>query len=317
MIRTANGNHSAFTLIELLVVMAIIGILVALLLAAVQKVRSEADQLSCANNLKQIGLALHSYHASYHRFPPGGITEGPCCKTRSKATWTILILPYLEEQALYQRYDFNRFNEDPSNDSVRKSLVSVYLCPSDPVPREPIIPESGPAFRLEIAYFPGSYRAVSGMSDGSGFFDNFDPKHPPPKNRAWRGVMHTSWADIGLATERLADILDGASNTLMVGECATGTNHQRHTLWAYTYTSYNQSSAVAQARTLLADYERCHEIGGPGDPNTCKRGWGSFHSGAMNVLLCDGSVRFLSQDIDMTVFTHLATIAGAEPATDF
>ncbi len=317
MMKRSCFDRRAFTLIELLVVIAIIGILVGLLLAAVQQVRAAAAKLSCANNLKQIGLALHNYHATYHRFPPGGITEGPCCKTLSKATWTILILPFLEENALHQRYDLKRFNEDPSNEFVRKSLVSVYLCPSDPVPRRPIVPESGPASILQLAYFPGSYRAVSGMSDGSGFFDNFDPKHPPPRNGAWRGVMHTHWENIGLGTERLVNIVDGASNTLMVGECATGTNQQRHTLWAYTYTSYNQSSAVAQPRTLLPDYERCQAIGGPGDPNTCKRGWGSFHPRGMNVLLCDGSVRFLSQNIDMNLFTHLATIAGGEIVTDF
>jgi prepilin-type N-terminal cleavage/methylation domain-containing protein/prepilin-type processing-associated H-X9-DG protein len=309
-------RRPAFTLIELLVVVAIIAVLIGLLLAAVQRVRESANRLSCANNLKQIGLALHHYHHAYHQFPPGGITEGPCCDTKSKATWTIYILPYLEQEALYRRYDFARFNEDPANDFVRKAVVQAYLCPSDPVPVQPIVPETGPA-RNGIAYMPGSYRAVSGMSDGSGFFDNFDPFHPPPANRQWRGVLHTVWARIGLSTERLAGISDGASHTLMVGECATRRPANRHTLWAYTYTSYNQSSAVAQRRTLLHDYDQCQLIGGPGDPNTCKRGWGSFHPGGLNFALCDGSVRFLSQGIDMELFTRLATIAGGEVTGDF
>jgi prepilin-type N-terminal cleavage/methylation domain-containing protein/prepilin-type processing-associated H-X9-DG protein len=306
----------AFTLIELLVVLAIIAVLTGLLLAAVQRVRESANRLSCTNNLKQIGLALHHYHDAYHQFPPGGITEGPCCATKSRATWTIYILPYLEQEALHRRYDFSKFNEDAANDFVRKNLVKGYLCPSDPIPLQPIVPETGPA-RDGIAYMPGSYRAVSGMSDGSGFFDNFDPFHPPPANRQWRGALHTVWARIGLTTERLAGITDGASNTLLVGECATRQHTNRHTLWAYTYTSYNQSSAVAQPRTLLHDYDRCQAIGGPGDPNTCKRGWGSFHPGGLNFVLCDGSVRFVSQGIDMHLFTRLATIAGGEGTGDF
>src|SRR5438128_9778186 len=159
--RHPDDERLGFTLIELLVAIAIIAILMALLVTAVQQIRTAAARLSCANNLKQIGLALHNYHGSYRQFPPGGVTEGPCCKTLSRATWAILILPYLEEQALYERYNLNRFNEDPSNEFVRRSSVAIYFCPSDPVPRQPIIPESGPAATLQIAYFPGSYRACS------------------------------------------------------------------------------------------------------------------------------------------------------------
>jgi prepilin-type processing-associated H-X9-DG protein len=311
------GRAVAFTLVELLVVIAILTVLLGLLLAAVQRVRESANRVSCAANLKQIGLALHSYHDAYGQFPPGGITEGPCCETLSKGTWTIYILPYLEQVALYRRYDLSKYNEDLVNGFVRDSLVKAYVCPSEPTSFQPLVPDSGPGRILRITYMPGSYRAVSGMSDGSGFFDNYHPPNPPPANRSWRGALHTVWSRIGLTTERIADIKDGTAHTLLVGECASRTHSSRHTLWAYTYTSYNQSSAVAQPRTLLNDYDRCQAVGGPGDPNTCKRGWGSFHPGGLNFVLCDGSVRFLSQSIDMNLFTHLATIAGGEPLKDF
>src|SRR5437899_6136076 len=101
-----------FTLIELLVVIAIIGVLVGLLLPAVQKVRETANRMTCQNNLKQIGLAVHNYHDANRTFPPGGVTNGPCCGTKSGATWAIYLLPYLEQENLYKLYDFTKANED-------------------------------------------------------------------------------------------------------------------------------------------------------------------------------------------------------------
>jgi prepilin-type N-terminal cleavage/methylation domain-containing protein/prepilin-type processing-associated H-X9-DG protein len=305
-----------FTLIELLVVIAIIGILIALLLPAVQKVRGAAQRMSCGNNLKQIGLAIHNYHDSFGTFPPGGITSGNLYTDESYATWTIFILPYLEQDNLYKAYDFTQFNESPANEFVRNSLVKTYVCPADASGGfDPLVPASGPGHDMKLTYMPGSYRGVSGKSDGSAFFDSDSQSVVLPKS--WRGPLHAVAAFAGLSAESIASVTDGTSNTLLAGEYATRTHPSRRTFWAYTYTSYNQSSTVAQSRTLLNDYDECVNIGGDGNDNSCKRAWGSFHSGGINFVFCDGSVRFLSLAIDLQTFTALGTISGGEVITGF
>ncbi len=313
-----HNQKSAFTLVELLVVIAIIGILIGLLLPAVQAAREAARRMQCANNLKQIGLALHGYHTAVGTFPPGGITEGPCCNSKSLINWAIAILPYLEQKALYDKYDMNAYNEDPENQEVREAVVSVYACPSDGSANKLTKPDSGPGGthngqtgneQTGILYRRGSYRSMQGRSDGTGWWDGSQNDHFP---RNWRGVLHTVGTD-GLTCESFANIRDGTSNTLMVGEMSSVTHQNRATFWAYTYGGYNTSAAVPESRTLLNDYDKCVAIGGSGGSNPCKRGWGSFHPGVIHFALCDGSVRTINTNIDMELFCQLATIAGGEP----
>jgi len=310
--RRTNG----FTLVELLVVIAIIGILIALLLPAVQAARESARRAQCGNNLKQIGLAIHEYLETVRSFPPGGITEGPCCGTKSRTSWAISILPQLEQQALYDRYDMNAFNEDPENAFVRESLVATYICPSELDTRRTDQPESGPGASLQ--YHRGSYRGNGGRSiQGGGVYAWDGPTGGLPITQhqpgGWRGPLFTiGYIEFTVVAD--GEIRDGFSNTLLVGEMSSLTYPRRRTFWAYSYTSYNKSAVVAQSRVILGDYERCCRIGGVGGDNPCKRGWGSYHPGGIQFVLCDGAVQFINNTIDINLLADLATIAGGEPS---
>lgn len=319
-------DRNGFTLVELLVAVAIIGVLIGLLLPAIQAAREAARRIHCANNLKQIGLAIQSYHGARGSFPPGNYTEtvGTCpgnqvpgvdVPSEDRANWMIVILPYLEQKPLYEAYDFGKPNEALENRQVRETWVPQYVCPSDRDSDELTVPAIGPACSgaLNVAYMPGSYRAVSGRSDGYRFLDSGDFSYYP---RHWRGAIHTVGI-LGFRPERIRDVSDGASNTLMVGESTTRTGMGYRTLWAHSYSFYSLSAATPQSRTLWGDYRRCVSASGEGNEGfsfPCRRGWGSMHSDGLHFLLCDGSARYLSTSIDMALFADLATIAGREAA---
>jgi prepilin-type processing-associated H-X9-DG protein len=149
-------------------------------------------------------------------------------------------------------------------------------------------------------------------------------------SREWRGVLHgTASAYNGIpqqnatgqqgsqlsqmgGPERIANITDGASNTLMVGEYTSLTNTNRATFWSYTYASYNQSSITTESRVLGNDYAKCAQLPGQGGDNPCKRGFGSNHTTGMNFAFCDGSVRFISLGVDINSLAAMATISGRE-----
>jgi prepilin-type N-terminal cleavage/methylation domain-containing protein/prepilin-type processing-associated H-X9-DG protein len=318
MLKNRHYWRRAFTLVELLVVISIIGVLIALLLPAVQAAREAARKIHCANNLKQIGLAVLNHEAAYGTLPPGGVTEGPCCGTKSGISWTISILPYMEQQALYDQYDHTKFNEDPVNAPVREAEVPGHTCPSDEGVGELGVPASGPASGLQIQYRRGSYRANTGKTLNAAWWgaqsagQMFD-KFPWPGG--WRGPMYTIGA-INYDVVKLSQITDGTSDTFLVGEMASATNPQRRTYWAYSYAAFNKSMITTQSRTLLADYDQCVKIGGPGGDSPCKGGWGSLHPGGLQFVYVDGSVRWFNESTDMEVFAAQGTIANADPGFD-
>jgi prepilin-type processing-associated H-X9-DG protein len=306
--------------VELLVVIAIIAILVGLLLPAVQAAREAARRMHCANNLKQIGLAIHHYHNTYRALPPGNVIkqagvcpgERPGVVSEDATNWLISILPDLEQKPLFDSYDFTAYNEGLPNQRVRETFVPAYVCPSDQNTNQLAVPAAGPAGPggLAVPYMPGSYRAVSGRSDGYRFLDSSEFATYPTR---WRGAIHTVGAK-GFTVETFATIRDGTTNTLLVGEFTTRTSPEWRTFWAYSYAHFSLSAVTPQSRTLIADYDQCRALGGAGRENPCKRGWGSFHSGGVNFLRTDGSVRFVGVSVDMELLAGLATIDGEEVA---
>lgn len=327
------GSRSGFTLIELLVVIAIIAVLIGLLVPAVQKVREAANKMTCTNSLKQIALALHNHHDSKGSLPPGGMQTGrngtPCY-----TNWAIEILPMIEQEALYKQYNQRVFNEHANNQLVNQSRVKSYECPSDTLAGLLSRPASG---QRTYDYRHGSYRAVSGRSGaiGRGFWDTFEDQFWPPNfqmDQSWRGPLHgTSAAYNGIPAisatgqngtsitqmggpEKFSNILDGLSNTLLVGECTfvDSARQNRATYWAYTYASYNQSSVTSESRILTNNYTKCANTAGQGGDNPCKRAFGSNHVNGSNFAMCDGSVRYVATNVDINMLAAMATIAGGE-----
>ncbi|MCI0333032.1 MAG: DUF1559 domain-containing protein [Planctomycetes bacterium] len=319
---------------ELLVVIAIIGVLVALLLPAVQAARDAARRAQCSNNLKQIGLAILNFESTKKRFPAGSTAktdvpqDGPYW-----STWSIDILPYMEETALYALWD-PKFPLDnhTHNIEIKQRRVDAYICPSDEDTGTLTVPATGPGAALappKNLYQPGSYRANSGSGGSDRFCGSYWDN---PLGMAWlildqqagpktRGPMYAVLETITQSTQvaplkevKLKQITDGMSKTRLVGEYMTRTNPSRRTLWAYPYTSYNQSSGIPESRTLIPDYQLCSAL--PGDSNcqdNCKRAWGSFHAGGIiQNVFCDGAVRSISDAVDMDVFVASCTIQGQE-----
>jgi prepilin-type N-terminal cleavage/methylation domain-containing protein len=335
-------SRRAFTLVELLVVIAIIGVLVALLLPAVQQAREAARRSSCMNNLRQMGIGLHNHHDVRNALPPGGTYFGACCSPNTYTTWSIELLPYIEQQALYQQYRQDELNTSNNNNLVGQQRVKTHECPSDQMKGKLEIPASGKGFDNKQQWMHGSYRAVSGklnLTISWGAWDGFEPDKWPGgyMDHAYKSFLHAigqSYNGVPAPTvtvagqsvstlggpERFANCTDGLSNTLMLGEYTSRSTTSRGTFWAYGYASYNQSSVGAESRLYGKQYgtSASDRTGCWGTPSlfnndqTCKRAFNAEHPSAANWTLGDGSVRSISYNVDINLLQNMGTMGGGE-----
>jgi prepilin-type processing-associated H-X9-DG protein len=293
-------------LIELLVVIAIIGILIGLLLPAVHKVRESAWRLKCKNSLKQIGLALHNYHDVNNGLPPG--YQAQAAPDNSDLGpgwgWAAYLLDYLEQGNLRKAIRFDLQVSDPANAAVRVTTIPLLLCPSEPI-QSPfnVVDASGNPI---VTVARCNYVAMNGVL----------------------GVSSDAWDNNGVflrnRSMRFADVTDGLSNTLFVGERCSSMSS---TTWtgavanavvpAQRYPSPADQLAYAEAASalILAHGSRDHL---PNNPLVFDAdATSSFHTQGVNFLLGDGSVRSVNSSIDGLVYEALLTRAGGEVVGDY
>jgi prepilin-type N-terminal cleavage/methylation domain-containing protein len=328
-----------FTLIELLVVIAIIAILIGLLVPAVQKVREAAARLQCQNNLKQIGLAMHTYHDANKKLPwgegPGSsqvgtdpgtsVTARGCCW----GLWQSLILPYIEQASMLKLWKNHlgsdnsgramtgtsnrlRYGDSPNVENVTSKRLAILTCPSDtPNPGAITLTVGG------VTYPITSHNYVVNYGNGTNYGLDKTVGAPVPFTHK---VLA---APFGFSpyVKRLTDISDGTSNTLLASETVQGigSDLRGFTWWApgAQFTTVNPpNSSLPDITTQNCNNQPamnlpCQDNGGAWNIQAAR----SRHTDGVNVVLGDGSVRFVSQSINIDVWRALSTIAGGEPVT--
>jgi prepilin-type N-terminal cleavage/methylation domain-containing protein len=282
-------QQHGFTLVELLVVIAIIGILISMLLPAVQQVREAARRTSCLNNIAQIGIALHGYEFAQEEFP-AGVTNprGPVTNDSvgKDVSFLVEILPHIEQLGIATRFDKSLGAYDPANAPAREMVIGTYICPSNYVGGQNDDETAG------VSCYAGCHHSIEA-----------------PINEDNNGVLYLN------SRTTFSDILDGSNNTILVGEYnpseaslgwASGTNSTLRN------TGVPVSDAVDHYAVSFGGEDSEQPEG-----KTAVGGFGSHHPGGANFCLASGTVLFLSNSIDPKVFENLGNRADLEMMGEF
>jgi prepilin-type N-terminal cleavage/methylation domain-containing protein/prepilin-type processing-associated H-X9-DG protein len=313
MSRTSTSRRQAFTLVELLVVIAIIGILVALLLPAVQAAREAARRMQCSNNLKQIGLALHNYHDTYQSLPMSWYIDTPPKQLNAKA-WGTMILPFIEQQQLHDKFNHNVMSVNQTgpagvaNVALLQTELAAFVCPSAPggtkriyngdaSPTLPVTWRSAPSDYCSTTGVRGDYSTLAYAGGISSAF-----RHGALANHASTATSNRS--------NRFADIVDGTSNTFFIGERTGGDKIWSKRQYQKALDPYVPSNGGGWGDALNGEhwlrgalYSGVPPVSANGGPcainctNLRGDGFHSFHNGGCQFLMADASVQFVSESV--------------------
>ena len=328
-------RNNGFTLVELLVVIAIIGILIALLLPAVQAAREAARRMTCSNHLKQIGVALHSYHSTHGSFPPGYSTTGylPDGNTTKHGSVLIMLLPYMEQQALYDMIDFTNnqsaeWSRGPDG-YLYETVLPQLLCPSDGdhKGKSPswYVNTVGVGSRALSCYSPSMGSQTTWATPNCGFSGNYFGNGPV--EYAWTmdigkvsGVFGTQFT---LCSVR--DITDGTANTIAFGEIRPWCSFVQ--MIGYWRDNGMRASTAAPINWDTCPGQGCWVPSNADPPSAVCRchhhrswqaadGFKSQHPGGAHFLMADGSVHFLDENIDYVNYQRLGDRHDGETVTE-
>ena len=321
-------RRQAFTLVELLVVIAIIGILIALLLPAVQAAREAARRAQCVNNAKQLVLAMHNYHDTYKTFPASyrGVVGGWNAPLLVAHNWMQAILPYVEQQPLYDQIDFTlpygggnpgdaTYN---TNTAVTKTVVAAFLCPSDANQDGLMGGRANNPAGVDATRAITNYKACAGSN---WWWGDAVCRHRFVRGGTWpnntngldrgNGIIMRNNSNLPQAWTKFAEIPDGTANTFAVGEAVP--RWCTHTWWFH----FNACTATCGVPlNYISDFIRNNANA------SLETRWGNWqnnysfmsrHPGGANFSLCDGSVTFVSDTIDITTYRMLANTGDAVP----
>ena len=322
------GIRLGFTLVELLVTIAIIGILIAILFPAVQQAREAARRMQCQNNLKQISLATHLYNDTYRALPLGGYGGGlynasmenlPNAINRRQVSWGTALLSYVEQSALYDRFDQTQWYTQAPNQALAQTQLTVFVCPSNPNAGQG--KPNGDIPNSTILYGRSDYGGNNGErglrckpeSATGACQNNYGSSDKGP-----RGPVHVSLA--GSPNIAMKHITDGTSNTIWCGEAP----NSLHGLWAGHKNLFDQSAPL---NSRIGDKEPWRDVVWQscapsfGEVGTMKCDYGqefhSFHPGGCLFAFMDGHGVFIAETVDHKVFSALLTYKGGEVVSDY
>ena len=315
----SENKSRGFTLVELLVVIAIIAVLIALLLPAVQQAREAARRTQCRNNMKQLGLALHNYHDAHDVFPPRCIMPGvgrpqwylsdDCSRIRN-ITGHLLILPYIDQAPLYNSLDFTLpfgpacWHYDntavfPNVNTANTNVVlAAYRCPSDVPYLDPLTQTtlSGYFYYWRINARRTSYPFVGRNQDNDPFI-----------RLGYAADFHQLRATCGInGAARISAIKDGSSNTMMMCESAF---RKENSLYGPIWNQWSLTNGISPVTHGINLYDA--------DQQLPAHGAGSVHAGGMNILMADGAVRFLNENVAQPIVEALTSVSGGEVPGEF